>query len=340
MQERIPNLASTQLQNGNETCIEGYSPIISRDQIRISPQTSLSGLAIHPFQLNSEEDNDETRNHDEQILKEIEEFKASRSTPEASLPFVSPTILGDDEEAGKEEDEMDSIVKQNFFLYMWTCLEDLFGYEVISWMNNLEDNTLTPEDDVEVEEDHTEDRDENQTIDEEQQTRQILNVSSLHHDTSILKHLNRGINHVEKILQIHSFLLKYHLTANNSSSSSNETNEGGGGGTNIYNLYLQQKKKLFSFLRLEDNFNPSFNQKQWIFLSLLIIDAILCKKIFIDENFSTSLSIHVNEILQNWNNKFDAYAAGILGGAGAANEILDERQILNLRQFFTIEAEA
>jgi hypothetical protein len=372
IERTIPNSASPapKLQNGksHDSSIEGYSPVISRDQIRVSPQTSLSGLAIQPFQMKSEEDTDETRYHDEQIMKEIEEYKASRVTvtvtvtPEGSLPLTAGVDLGEEdkvereEEEEEQEEEMDSIVKQNFFLYMWTCLEDLFGYEVISWMNDLEDHhTLTPEDQVEDEEGEDGEShpaagaggEEGEGGDgEDEQTRQILNVSSLHHDTSILKHLNRGINHVEKILQIHSFLLKYYLNGNGNGNGNNsqqtQPHTAMSHEVNIYHLYLQQKKKLFSFLRLDDSFNPSFNQKQWIFLSLLIIDALLCKKIFLEENLSSVgktssvFSIPMNEILENWNHKFNAYAAGILGGAGA-NEILDERQILNLRQFFSVD---
>jgi hypothetical protein len=247
---------------------------------------------------------------------------------------------------------MDSIVKQNFFLYMWTCLEDLFGYEVISWMNDLE-NQLE-EHDADTNEHDDEDADEDKahapvpTQDDEDnenfpQTRQVLNLPSLHHDTSIFHHMTRGINHVEKIMQIHSFLLKYHHLINTNTNKDT---------TNIYELYLQHKKKLFSLIRIDETFNPSFNQKQWIFLSLLIIDAILCKKIFLSDNIPTIIvttptsaaaapapaAVNVTEILQNWNNKFNAYAAGILGGGGrGADDILNERQIANLRQFFTVE---
>jgi hypothetical protein len=344
----IASAAPPPMRGSHGDSIEGYAPTLSRDQIRLSPQTSLSGLSIQPFQLQSHEDTDETRIHDEQIVGEIQNMILQNQNEEKKE--------GEDEDEQLEEDEieeeMDAIVKQNFFLYMWTCLEDLFGYEVISWMNDLEGHDdadeqighVADDDDADGEEDKAASPPQGEEEDEPQ-TRQVLNLPSLHRDSSIFNHLNRGINHVEKILQIHSFLLKYYnLIYNNNTRDS----------LNIYELYLQQKKKLFSLIRVEESFNPSFNQKQWLFLSLLLIDAILSKKIFLSENIpltmtrpspnafsntETVTTVSVVEIIHNWNNKFNAYAAGILGGGGkdAAEDILNERQIVSLRQFFTIE---
>jgi hypothetical protein len=86
--------------------------------------------------------------------------------------------------------------------------------------------------------------------------------------------------------------------------------------------------------------NPAFNSQQWAFFGLLLIDAVLVKKVFTAdyEGVGTGLNQQqVDEAKSNWNARYEAFAAGILGGAEAVTAVLTNREFSVLRQFFDVD---
>eukprot|EP00604_Paraphysomonas_vestita_P001910 CAMPEP_0174819238 /NCGR_PEP_ID=MMETSP1107-20130205/2351_1 /TAXON_ID=36770 /ORGANISM="Paraphysomonas vestita, Strain GFlagA" /LENGTH=167 /DNA_ID=CAMNT_0016032357 /DNA_START=900 /DNA_END=1400 /DNA_ORIENTATION=+ len=139
--------------DNEDDSIEGYTSTLTRNDIRVSSQTTLSNLSVNPFMVNPDEYDDEDRKNDESLLQEI--LKIRPTINHNINDYDNREDNGDDSEGDENEDGMDSIVKQNFFLYMWTTLEDLFDYNVICWMNNNSDsNNLQVIDDGDINNDN------------------------------------------------------------------------------------------------------------------------------------------------------------------------------------------
>jgi hypothetical protein len=286
---------------------------------------------------------------------------------------------------------MNSILSQNYFLYMWTTLEDLFGCEVIAWMNggelaqpdhqtrftSLLDNTTTAA--AAATADNYMDPNEH---------RQVLSTGSQNVAQSLATLLYRAVQHAERSTDLGFLFDSAALSAEVATTSAtsdhhhhHHVSSTGGGevsdsppplftSVEERRVYHQAKQTLLSRAEIR-RANPAFNSTQWNFLGLLLVDALVTRKVLLclphtiddgngDDNDDIIAGEEVKEVTSKdtsgsplrekahhqqrqhkraeiWNSHFSQAALKVLGGQAIADSLLEPRELKNLRTFFDVD---
>lgn len=228
--------------------------------------------------------------------------------------------------------EMNSVLAQNFFIFMWTTLEDLFSGDVISWMCGVDINPMIKE------EESSKRFAEFATNDDISGTagdRKFLNTNSqsVAHSLAIL--LERAVQQAEKCVALGSLFTTEMKRDNLCPIFSAEDGL----------KYHRAKQTLLSSANIR-RCNPHFNSTQWSILGLLLVDALIMKKVF---HMTDSLSSHFDtgqrkgslndddERVNVWNAQFSIAISDLVGGETVLDSLLESREIENLRHFFVID---
>lgn len=242
--------------------------------------------------------------------------------------------------------EMNSILSQNYFLYMWTTLEDLFDCEVMSWMNGEDlmprsegaDSVSVPSN-IDAEENYCDPNDH----------RRVLSTTSQNVAQSLSTLLHRAVQQAEKSVNLLHFFPSSSLSSPSSSSSSLTLFTAKEG-----REYHQSKHMLLSMAQVR-RANPAFSSAQWAFLGLLLVDALVVRRVLkLTGDFRPCVgeweeaSGHSEEREErnggknkerevHWSNAFSLAAQTVLGGEAARNRLIDSRELTNLRCFFYVD---
>ena len=265
--------------------------------VRVAAESMLKGLSLHPFGGGSETYGDAERAQDEKILREI--------------AAEAPGNSGSDDEG--EEEGFDNVTRQNFFGDMWMALEDMFGFETISWLNGM-DAAETPEElqrGGALEEGDDEGMGSENTEGAEGRHGYLLDAHSLNSHSSMVVHLQRGIAAAERTVNVAGIVACHPA---------------------LMGKYNECKNRLITSARTQAA-NPPFNTQQWAFFGLLVIDAVLNKRVLVDAEDEEAARL----AKESWNSKYEAFAAGLLGGAEGVRGVLSDREFTILRQFFDVD---
>jgi hypothetical protein len=310
--------STTSVGDGNGTDDEGDSDI-GEDlaaMVQVAPESIMAGLSFNPFAGAAQGAYGEAeRLEDERILKEI--------AAEAARERVERGVEEEEDEEEEEGGELDAVTKRNFFGDMWMALEDMFGFEAISWLNGIEREGEGEGDGVEGKGGNDSDEDVGMdgvedAVDHDGSDRHMLSTHSMNSRQSLMALLARGVKAAEKAVNV---------------STAIACNPA------MLGKYNESKNLLLKAARVGAA-NPAFNSQQWAFFGLLLIDAVLVKKVFTAdyEGVGTGLNQQqVDEAKSNWNARYEAFAAGILGGAEAVTAVLTNREFSVLRQFFDVD---
>jgi len=284
----------------------------------------------------SPEEDVQTSGHDltedEKIWKEI--FGADAKIPGS-----------DDEDEDAVIDvkaEMTSILSQNFFLYMWTTLEDLFGCDIISWMNGEELPAVKSAHTPYI-------ADKSSNYNDPNDNRQVLSTSSQNIAHSLATLLHRAVQHAERSVDLNQLFERDLDHAGGTSQralfSAKEGRE-----------YHHAKQTLLGRAEIR-RANPAFNSMQWNFLGLLLVDALLMRKVLclIDDDTKTPreivtepISIEEEQMVgavakskeeraNIWNTYFYRSTLAVAGGKEMLDSFLEPRELQNLRCFFNVD---
>jgi hypothetical protein len=280
---------------------EHYDQLIEDIGIHVSNRTLLSNLSIPNPLMKSTAPTEE----DKIIWKEL----FGEDIPESDLMTV---------EDGNEEEKYDAVEAQNFFMMIWSTLEDMFDSDTVSWLNTNDESNLNDGIDGHdaVLSDEHEDKDIMHDM-ENSNVSNMLDANELSSMSGIMLLFRRSLKRTESIINISNILNNNYKVINKYNSIKNEL---------LIRIHYNKS-------------NPTFNSSQWCLCSLLLIDAIIKKRII--NNIDTSSDVETNSAtfltLDQWNTTFNVFAAGILGGVKAASRCLDARELQLLRTFFDIE---
>jgi len=193
--------------------------------------------------------------------------------------------------------ELDAVKRQNFFMHMWAAMEDIFESDAISWLNEVSEVKTSPQGKQDEETMHD-------GVTEEKNSCSLHSLGSTHREQNTVALLQKGLCVAEKVIDL-SAALNCDVAMG---------------------CYLNTKRDLISFVRTGDG-HSHFNTLQWAFMGLIVMDAILRKRVFIDCDVDEALR-------EGWQSKFENCAAHICGGASVANQLLSDREFRILRQFF------
>ena len=273
--------------------------------------------------------------------------------------------------------EMNSILSQNYFLYMWTTLEDLFGCEVISWMNGeelLQAESQGPggsggDGDGDGDGDGGEGR---SNYMDPNDSRQVLSTTTQNVAHSLATLLYRAVQQAEKSVDLSHLFATEHPHTSSSSSSSSPTSSA------LFSAaegrhYHQAKQTLLARAEIR-RANPAFSSSQWHFLGLLLVDALVLRKVLgltgectgstdydqeKDASMSTSnMGGHVStggseggtaastdksedytdeSRADVWHFHFSRAVLAVGGGKEMLDSLLEPRELQNLRSFFYVD---
>jgi hypothetical protein len=212
--------------------------------------------------------------------------------------------------------EMNSILSQNFFLYMWTTLEDLFGCDVISWMNG------EPLPHAAV--NHAAPLFEDSNYMDPNDNRRVLSTSTQNVAHSLATLLYRAVQHAERSVDLNSLFESEKSTDGSETHlfTSEERRE-----------YHAAKQILLGRAEIR-RANPAFNSMQWNFLGLLLVDVLLTRKVL---NRNGERTHSPDQRMSVWNTHFSRLASFIAGGQDVLDSVLEPRELDNLRSFFDID---
>ena len=233
------------------------------------------------------------------------------------------------------KDELNSILSQNFFIYLWTTLEDMFGDDVTSWMNSeslsWKGNVLTKDVPVNTSCGDNSFPDAN---------RPMLSAATQNVAHSIATLLFRAVHQAEKTTGIASLFA--------SDSSKNNTIRPIFSSVE-FQQYHEAKQALLSRANIR-RVNPAFNSMQWNVLGLILVDALLMRKVlglrgdyspsFVHEVPQQSGVDHHSSIeirSEMWNLYFCNSMQEVVGGKDVLDGLLEPRELQNLRCFFNLE---
>jgi hypothetical protein len=245
---------------------------------------------------------------------------------------------------------MNSILAQNFFLYMWTTLEDLFGCEIISWMNGedmppVDSLSLPPPVD-----------DESSNYMDPNEHRQVLSTTTQNVAHSLATLLYRAVQQAEKSVELSQLFQTDRAAETTSSSSSSFSHSSTLFSSEEGRRYHQAKQTLLARAEIR-RANPSFNSMQWNFLGLLLVDALVLRKVLCltgdyspvsgdddcpcPEHTPAAVPHHrrTNEERAGvWSALFSRSVLAVLGGKEVRDSVLEPREMQNLRSFFHVDS--
>lgn len=227
--------------------------------------------------------------------------------------------------SAKNNDEaVNSVHCFNYFSQVWTLLEDIFGDEARLWMNSVPSRGLTSATSTYIQHTHT----------------HRAHVSS--DDCRLELLLTRGLEDAENLFNISRLCTPQ--------SPVSHACRG------VCEQYAAAKAELLAQVRHVAEFKFSADPascfssqygRHWSFLSCLLVDVILRKRVFRSEYAELeaedgaeweSLRPQVSRVAL-WESGFERVVSEVLGGAAAAGRMLSLRQFMLLRQFFDEQGE-
>ncbi len=215
----------------------------------------------------------------------------------ASEQDVASSESDDDESWGEEGG--DSSSGTSLFLSIWSTLDDLFSYAASLLREDGGDSTLPP---AVVTNAASVDAGPAQPF--VQENRLPVASDNQQVQQAMLTQLERGIKAAERVLDVLRLL----------QSRSQLT------------VYHGVKNRMLSAVNRRLDRCPSLKSSGWTLIGILLIDAIVTRKCL--------LSGSSPALLQEWGNKVETMAAGVLGGGHIAGSQLRMGDMKILRSFF------